>query len=371
MRTPLYQRHQELGARIIDFNGWDMPVQYKSGIIVEHEAVRGRCGIFDTCHMGEFRLRAPDVRETLNSLLAGDFRQLKEGRMRYTFLTAVDGTVIDDAVVFLIAPDEAMICVNAGDIPGDFSFLQGNLPAGAELVDESSSTGKLDIQGPAAYSLVERLCGVDFRTMPFYSFLRTCWKGLPLLLSRSGYTGSPGVELFIAATAVDELWTQALEQGAPEGVIPCGLGARDTLRLEAGMPLYGHELNRQLNPLQAGFSKFVSLDKPQAFPGSAALRQIAGQEPQRVLAGLRILDRRVARQGFPVCCGGRVVGEVTSGGPAPTAGGNIALAYIEPACAAAGGRVVVEIRGSEFPAEITPLPFYRCEELRKIEKKQG
>lgn len=372
-QTPLFGIHQQLGARVIDFNGWDMPVQYKSGILAEHEAVRTRVGIFDTCHMGEFRLRATDVREVLNRLLAGDFRALKEGRMRYTFLTAEDGTVVDDAVVFLVSAQEAMICVNAGDIPGDFAFLRGHLPVDAELIDESAATGKLDVQGPQAAGVILALLGIDFRTMPFYSFVQTSWDGVPLLLSRSGYTGSPGVELFIAAERVGDLWAAILAAGKTAGseVMPCGLGARDTLRLEAGMPLYGHELTRSLNPLQAGFAKFVSLDKPQDFPGRAALQGVAGGQPQRVLAGLEILDRRVARQGFALLQGGRTVGEITSGGPAPTVGGNIALCYVEPSCAQPGTELCVEIRGAAVPARVAQLPFFRCEELRGIVKKQG
>ncbi len=370
-QTPLYTIHHELGARIIDFNGWDMPVQYKTGILAEHDAVRRRVGMFDTCHMGEFRLRAADVRAALNGLLAGDFRALRDGRMRYTFLTAEDGTVIDDAVVFLISAQEAMICVNAGDIPGDFAFLLAHLPAGATLADESEATGKLDIQGPQAAALVKELCGIDFRTMPFYSFVQTSWQGEPLLFSRSGYTGSPGVELFIAADRVGALWAAALAAGKIAGceLTPCGLGARDTLRLEAGMPLYGHELNRNLNPLQAGFAKFVALDKPQDFPGRAALQRMAGQE--RVLVGLQIMDRRVARQGFAVCKGAETVGEITSGGPAPTVGGNIALGYVAVSCAQPGTELTVEIRGAYVPAKVAALPFYRCEELRGIIQKQG
>lgn len=367
-QTPLYAVHQELGARIIDFNGWDMPVQYPAGILAEHAAVRERAGVFDTCHMGEFTLRGADVRAALNSMLSGDFRKLKAGRMRYTFITAGDGTVVDDAVVFLVGDDEAMICVNAGDIAGDYDFLRACLPDGYALEDNSSATGKLDVQGPAAHGIISTVCGVDLRTLPFYSFITTTWRDKPLLLSRSGYTGSPGVELFIESAAVEGLWREILAAGAGQGLLPCGLGARDTLRLEAGLPLYGHELSRELNPLQAGFGRFVALEKAEDFPGKGALR--ASREA-RVLAGLRILDKRVARQGFALLADGREVGCVTSGGPAPTVGGNIALCYIDTALAEPGRRVAVDIRGKAAEAEVCTLPFYKCDELRTIAGKQG
>ncbi len=367
-QTLLYDAHSELGARIIDFNGWAMPVQYKTGILAEHTAVREKAGIFDTCHMGEFMLESPDVRKTLNTILCGDFTNLKDGRMRYTFITAEDGTVVDDAVVFIISDTEAMICVNAGDIEGDYEFLLKYLPEGNVLDNQSEKTGKIDIQGPNAHIIVEKITGVDFRTLPFYSFIVTEWQGATLILSRSGYTGSPGVEFFIDADVVGQLWYSTLQAGEEHGLIPCGLGARDTLRLEAGLPLYGHELSRGTNPLQAGFKRFVSLDKDEDFPGKAALKNFAENESAKaqVLCGLTIEGRRTPRQGFEVTSPeGKTIGVVTSGGPAPTVGGNIALAYINPEFAEIGEQVAIDIRSKPEMARVTKLPFYKCENLRK------
>lgn len=378
-RTPLYDTHLALGARIIDFGGWDMPVQYPTGILAEHAATRERAGLFDTCHMGEIELTAPDVRAALNALLPCDVSKLKPGRERYTFLTAEDGTVIDDAVIFLRDEGSAMICINAGDISGDVAFLQDHLPAGAELRDVSDATGKLDIQGPEAWRVVQALTGIDLRSMPFFSFLETTWAGAPFLLSRSGYTGEPGVEFFLPAEKTVELWEAILAAGkgaeteSGMAVTPCGLGARDTLRLEAGLPLYGHEMDRSTNPIQAGFGRFVALDKPEDFPGKAALRAAAATLAETdTLVGLTIEGKRVAREGCAVLAGeggatiGRAtIGRVTSGAPAPTVGGNIALAYVKPGFTETGTAVAVDVRGKAIPASVRALPFYSTPRLRE------
>lgn len=364
-RTPLYDAHVELGARMIDFGGWDMPVQYPGGILAEHNATRTAAGLFDTCHMGEFRLRAEDVRGTVNRLCTADVRTLAPGRARYCFLTAEDGTVIDDAVVFLVAEDEALFCVNAGDIAGDFAHLQAHCPPGATLTDESDATGKIDVQGPRAWECVAFVTGFDFRSMPFFSFRTLEWQGQDILLSRSGYTGEPGVELFLPADRTPAMWLALRAAGEGLGIIPCGLGARDTLRLEAGLPLYGHELSRAVNPVQAGFDRFVSLDKPEEFPGKAALLANAKEGAERVLVGLRLQDRRIPRQGFPVLREEAEVGVVTSGGPAPTLGGAVAMAYVSPAVAAVGTELEVDIRGKRIAATVVELPFYATPLLRK------
>lgn len=362
-RTPLYDAHVERGARMIDFGGWDMPVQYKDGILVEHAATRTAAGLFDTCHMGEFRLRAPDVRGAVNQLCTADVRKLGSGRARYCFLTAEDGTVVDDAVVFLVSDDEALFCVNAGDIEAVFAHLQAHCPAGATLTDESESTGKIDVQGPRAWECIAFVTGFDFRGMPFFSFRTMTWQGHEIVVSRSGYTGEPGVELFLPAAQAPAMWLALRAAGEGLGIVPCGLGARDTLRLEAGLPLYGHELSRDVNPVQAGFGRFVCLDKPEDFPGKSALE--TSGKGERVLAGLRIEDRRIPRQGFPVLQETVGVGVVTSGGPSPTLGGSVAMAYVSPSVAEPGTRLDVDIRGKRVSAMVVPLPFYTTPLLRE------
>lgn len=373
-RTPLYDRHASLGARIVDFAGWDMPVQYETGILAEHAATRGAVGIFDTCHMGEFLFEGKNVRQALNQALAGDFAKLGDGRERYTFITAADGGVIDDAVVMAFGADKAWMVVNAGDIPGDFAAVADRLPSGVKATNISDRTGKLDVQGPRAAELVREVLGVDFRKLNFYSFIETSWRGHAMALSRSGYTGEPGAELYIDAAEVGGLWDELLERAGKYGGAPCGLGARDTLRLECGMPLYGHELTRELNPVYAGFSKFVKLDKPEDFPGKTALREAAaklesGGAGLELLVGIKMDDKRTPRAGFPVLdADGKSIGRVTSGAIGPTVGATLALAYVKAECAEAGAAVAVEIRGKAAPGTVAELPFYANPALREVVK---
>ncbi len=365
--TLLYAAHVEREAKMIDFNGWNMPLQYKTGIIKEHMAVRKGVGIFDTSHMGEFILVDINVRATLNKLLAGDFTKVRTGRMRYSFICNEAGGVQDDVVVFILSEQEAMICVNAGDIAGDYAQLTNSLPAGAVLEEQSASTGKVDIQGPLAYKVVEKLTGFDLRTFPFYSFIVSEWQGSPMILSRSGYTGSAGVEIFVDADALGQLWYYALEAGSAYGLIPCGLGARDTLRLEAGLPLYGHELSAQINPLMTGYAGLVSLGKAEDFPGKAALQAVARSgDTAQLLVGLQLESKRIAREGSAILAGGVEVGRVTSGGPGIFVGGSIALGYINQDLAALGGRVELELGRTTVGAVVSKLPFYATSELRQV-----
>ncbi|MBN2710908.1 MAG: glycine cleavage system aminomethyltransferase GcvT [Planctomycetes bacterium] len=361
-KTPLYDNHVSLGARMVDFSGWDMPVQYPSGIIHEHTATREACGIFDTCHMGEFLFEGPDVAKALNCALAGDFSKLAHGRERYTFITNEEGGVIDDAVVMIFNDTKAWMVVNAGDIEGDFKSVSAALPENIKAANISSATGKIDVQGPRAWELVKELTGTDFRAMPFYSFIETQWDGGWMVLSRSGYTGEPGAEFYVDASRTAKLWDTLLEKGKAYGAEACGLGARDTLRLESGLPLYGHEMTVELNPIQAGFGKFVKLDKPESFPGKEALLKAS---PESVLVGLEMEGKRVPRSHFPVKKDGVAIGEITSGAPAPTLGKTIALAYVKVGNDAPGSQLEIEIRGKDFPATVVPLPFYSNPAIRE------
>ena len=366
-QTLLYAAHVEQEAKMIDFNGWEMPLQYKTGIIKEHMAVREGVGVFDTTHMGEFALVAPDIRKALNSMLVGDFTRVKNGRMRYSFICDEQGGIIDDVVIFILNSNEAMICVNAGDIAGDYQALAARLPENTAIEDQSDGTGKIDIQGPLAYKVVEKLTGFDIRAMPFYSFHITEWQGSPLILSRSGYTGSVGAELFVDADALGQLWYYTNEAGKDFGILPCGLGARDTLRLEAGMPLYGHELSLQINPLMTGFTRLVSLNKEENFPGKEALKAYNCTQG-KVLVGYELKSKRIAREGSTVYLKDRKVGTVTSGGPGIYIDKSIALGYIAADYAAVGTVVEIELGKKKVNAEIAKLPFYNCELLRTIEK---
>lgn len=367
--TPLFPAHLELEAKMIDFNGWNMPVQYKTGIIKEHMAVREGVGIFDTAHMGEFALVFSNVRVALNKMLAGDFTKLKAGRMRYSFICNENAGVKDDVVVFLISDQEAMICVNAGDIEGDFELLLKTLPEGAVLEDQSASTGKIDVQGPLAYKVVEKVTGFDFRTMPFYSFIMTEWQGATMILSRSGYTGSAGVEIFVDADALGQMWYYSCEAGKEFGICPCGLGARDTLRLEAGLPLYGHELSLDVNPLMTGYTKLVSLDKPEDFLGKDILGEYFKSRKQKnKLVGINVESKRVAREGSLIYLDGKKIGYVTSGGPGIFVGGSIALGYVQDDIGIIGANIEIKLGKKMIPAKIVELPFFKTDELRAIVK---
>jgi aminomethyltransferase len=364
-KTPLYDQHIASEARVVDFSGWLMPVQYKTGIIKEHVATRETCGLFDTCHMGEFLIEAPCVRTALNCCLSGDFSKVKDYRERYTFITADDGGVIDDAVVMIFSKTKAWIVVNAGDINGDFQWISDHLPETATATNLSAQTSKLDVQGPKAFDLVEKLTGVNLDSMPFYSFCESKWQGQDLIISRSGYTGEQGVEFYIANEAVVSLWTELLKAGSEFGLILCGLGARDTLRLEAGLPLYGHEMNRQTNPIQAGQGRFVSLTKEEDFPGKEALIKSTEIGSTDVLVGLKLNSKRVARHGFILKDGDKEIGLITSGAPCPTIGDSLALAYVKPEYASADTIVNIEVRKKLIPATVVALPFYTNPILRK------
>lgn len=366
LRTPLYDVHVALKARMVDFGGWEMPVQYPTGILKEHTATREAAGLFDTCHMGEFLIEGDNVRAALNCALTGDFTKLKDGRARYTFITDNDGNVVDDAVVMVYNDTKAWMVVNAGDTAGDFAWFSQHLPESVTATNISDATCKLDVQGPRAWEIVKEVTGQDFRTMPFYSFSEITWQGREMVFSRSGYTGEPGVELYVDAAHSVELWETISAAGAARGLLPCGLGARDTLRLEAGMPLYGHELSRDLNPLQAGFERFVKLEKAEDFPGRAALESFAANPAgAKKLVGLNIPGKRVPRQGFAVLRDGATIGIVTSGAPCPTVGNPVALAYVEPEAAKSGTEISIDIRGKEIPATVVELPFYSTPLVRE------
>ena len=370
-KTPLHAAHLGLDAKMIDFNGWDMPVQYPTGILKEHLAVREAVGIFDTSHMGEFMLHSADVRKTLNMLFAGDFTGVRTGRMRYSFICNAAGGVKDDVVVFIISDQEAMICVNAGDIPGDFAALEKNLPAGAVLEDNSADTGKVDIQGPLAWKVVEKLTGFDLRKMPFYSFIVSEWQGSSLILSRSGYTGSAGVEIFVDSDTLGQIWYYACAAGEEFGLLPCGLGARDTLRLEAGLPLYGHELSETINPLMTGYTSLVSLQKDEDFSGKDALLAYAANDVEKyLLVGMALESRRIAREGSIIYDAGgeKEIGHVTSGGPAVSIGGSIALGYVNQRFAQPGEGITVGLGKKLLPAAVVALPFFATPELRAVRK---
>ncbi len=362
-RTPLYGEHVALGARMVDFGGWDMPVQYPSGILAEHEAVRTRAGLFDVSHMGEIECTGENALEFADHLVANDCMRLAMDQVLYTPMCYPDGGVVDDLLVYRLQ-DRVLLVINASNTDKDFAWVREQQDAFAgdvKVRDISSKTAQLALQGPKAQEVLQRLTAKDLGEIAFFHAAEDVEvAGKRALVSRTGYTGEDGFEVYLPAEDAVHVWREILRAGEPEGVIPCGLGARDSLRFEACLPLYGHELDDQHNPLEAGLKFFVKLAKSD-FVGHAALVRVQEQGgPERRLAGFRLLERGIARQGYPLLdVQGQPVGTTTSGMPSPTLGAAIGLGFLPAALAQPGTRIAVDVRGRAVSAEVVKIPFYR------------
>ncbi|MFC8593328.1 glycine cleavage system aminomethyltransferase GcvT [Streptomyces atroolivaceus] len=362
-RTALDALHRSLGATMTDFAGWDMPLRYASERD-EHNAVRTRAGLFDLSHMGEITVTGPQAAAFLNHALVGNIATVGVGRARYTMIVAEDGGILDDLIVYRLGETEYLVVANAGNAQlvldtlteraGDFD---------TEVRDDRDAYALLAVQGPDSPAVLKSVTDADLDGLKYYAGLPGTVAGVPALIARTGYTGEDGFELFVAPAHAERLWKALTEAGAPYGLIPCGLSCRDTLRLEAGMPLYGHELTTALTPFDAGLGRVVKFEKEGDFVGREALSAAADRAetaPPRKLVGLVAEGRRVPRAGYPVVVGGEVVGEVTSGAPSPTLGKPVAMAYVDAAHAAPGTEGVgVDIRGTHEPYEVVALPFYK------------
>jgi aminomethyltransferase len=357
--TPLTDLHRELGARLIEFGGWLMPVQYSS-IIEEHRAVRERVGLFDLSHMGELHVEGPEAGAALAAALITDPPSLAVGRAQYSMICAPSGGIIDDLIVYRLAESRFLVVANAGNAAIVSDTLAERLERfKAVLDDRSLATGLLAIQGPLAARVLGPLTDVDLAGLRYYAIAEGAVAGIPGLVARTGYTGEDGFEIFVETGRTADLWRVLLEAVRSAGGLPVGLGARDTLRLEAGMPLYGNELDLNTTPYDAGLGRVVKLDKPGDFVAKAALERVARGGPSRKLVGLIVEGRGIARHGHPVWVGERRTGVVTSGTQSPTLGVPIAMAYVAPGDVEPGTVVEVEIRDSRIPARVVPLPFYR------------
>lgn len=357
--TALIDVHRQLAARLIEFGGWLMPVQY-TGIIEEHRAVRERAGLFDLSHMGELYVEGDDAGEALAAALVSDPRSLAVGRAQYSMICAPDGGVIDDLIVYRVGPERFLVVANAGNAGLVSDELAARLGTWRAVLDDRSlATSLVAIQGPRAVEVLGPLTDVDLAALRYYAIGEGQVAGIPALVARTGYTGEDGFEVFVDWARGPEIWTALATAGEGVGVIACGLGARDTLRLEAGMPLYGNELDRETNPFEAGLGRVVKLDKPGDFVGREALARVARDGPRKRLIGMTITGRGIARHGHPVFAGDRRTGLVTSGTHSPTLGKPIALAYVAPGDAEPGTIPSVEIREQRVSAEVVPLPFYK------------
>jgi aminomethyltransferase len=361
--TPLRGVHESLDASMTEFAGWLMPLRYRSET-AEHQAVRTAAGLFDLSHMGEIAVRGPDAAAALDYALVGHLSAVRPGRARYTMICAADGGILDDLIVYRLADQEFLVVANAANTAVVRQALSERAAGhDAQVTDQTADYALIAIQGPAAAGILAPLTSTELDSLRYYASRRTTVAGRDILLARTGYTGEDGFELFTSAADAEHIWATLAEAGAAAGLVPAGLAARDTLRLEAGMPLYGNELGPDVTPFDAGLGRVVKLDKPRDFVGRAALAAVAQAEPRRRLVGLLGETRRVPRHGYPVLWDGEPRGTVTSGAPSPTLGVPIAMAYVDPQVAATdgvppSGRIAVDIRGRAEPARLTPLPFY-------------
>lgn len=349
-RTPLAEVHPRMGARMVEFAGWWMPVQY-GGIIQESRAVRESVGIFDISHMGRFHLQGAEVIPAVERLTTNDVSALTDGAAQYSLLTNPQGGVIDDIIVYRLASDHLLIVVNAANADKDKSWMLEHLPSSVTLDDATAQTAMIAVQGPEAVGLVSHQFMRNLVDLPRFHFTTCQWRGHPVFVARTGYTGEDGVELIVEASTAVPLWNALYEAGA----VPCGLGARDVLRIEAGYPLYGHELNEHINPIEAGLGWVVS--KGKEFIGAEVIRRIREQGPPRKLVGLEVEGRMVARQGYPVQVNGQTVGEITSGTFSPTLEKSIAMAFVKNEHSKVGNEVQVDVRGKLVPARIVSRRF--------------
>jgi aminomethyltransferase len=358
-RTPLHDAHVKAGARMVAFGGWDMPVQYR-GILEEHRAVRSAVGLFDVSHMGEFEIEGAGAVPALQRLTSNDVGALEVGQVQYSLLCNPDGGLVDDLTVYRLGPDRFMLTVNAGNIDKDWAWVTrgaGVDAAGARWRNVSAETGLIAVQGPKAEALVGRLAEGDVTAIRYYRFAEGTVAGVRALLSRTGYTGEDGFELYLAAEDAGRVWDALLQAGAAEGAMPVGLGARDTLRLEMRYVLYGNDIDETTNPLEAGLGWVVKPAKGE-FVGRSAIERVRAEGPRRRLVGIEMADRAVARHGYTVVKDGRPIGVVTSGSFGPSVEKSIALAYVETAHAAVGTALAVDIRGQARPAQVVRTPFH-------------
>jgi aminomethyltransferase len=364
-KTALHSAHRRMGAKMVEFNGWDMPVEYPSvgGIMAEHIAVRTAVGIFDVSHMGDLRLTGPEALAAIQHISMNDASRLAIGQAQYSALLYPQGTFVDDVIVHRLGENDYLLVINAGTREKDFNWVRDNTRRfHCKLEDLSDNFTQIAIQGPKGASLLQKLTDANLSSVKFYWVTRGAVCGLrDTLIARTGYTGEDGFEIYVPADEAtsERVWNEILEAGKEFGAAPCGLGSRNTLRLESSLSLYGHEISDTINVWEAGLDRFCKMEKPD-FIGRAALAAAKAEGLKRTLVGMEMVERGIARDQYKVLDdGGREIGYVTSGSPAPFLKKNIALAYVPPRFASVGSTVRVEIRGQGVQAQVIPTPFYR------------
>jgi aminomethyltransferase len=361
-KTPLNDAHRRLGGRMVEFGGWDMPVQYPAGTVAEHLRTRMRAGLFDVSHMGEIDVHGPDAIAFVNRLVSNDASKLIDGQAQYSALTTPEGTVIDDLLVYRLAEDHLLLVVNAGTTDKDWDWIASHQNSEAvKLQNASAEYCQIALQGPDALSILQKLTEVPLSEIKYYHFRLGQFDAVDSIISRTGYTGEDGFEVYAAPEKAEQLWNKILDVGnfgADDGVLPCGLAARNTLRLEAGMCLYGHEIDETTTLLEANLGWITKLNKGD-FTGREPLAKQKEAGIKRKLVGFEVTDRGIARDGHDVLVNGERVGKVTSGSPAPFLKKNIGMAYVPTEFANVGQTIEIDVRGKLVSAQMVPLPFYK------------
>jgi aminomethyltransferase len=358
-RTPIYEEHKKLGGKIIDFAGWEMPVQY-TGIADEHKAVREFTGLFDVSHMGTFEISGKDAAEFLDYLTPSDISKSADGKATYSLLLKENGTIIDDIIIYRFSEKKFYMVVNASNLEKDFGWIKKHLKGEVNLTDRSKDFTLLAIQGPKTAAILSKVTNTDLSTIKKFHLAEINIKGVgTATLARTGYTGEDGFEMFVTADKATKLWNTLIEIGKDDGLKPIGLAARDTLRLEMKYALYGHELSEDTNALEAGLRWIIKFKKSSDFIGKEALKKIRSEGVKRKLVGFKMVERAIPRHGYAIVCDKRTVGRVTSGTFSPSLGEPIGIGYVEAGLAGLGTKFSIDIRGKERLAEVVETPFYK------------
>jgi aminomethyltransferase len=358
-KTPLNEVHRALGGKMVDFGGWDMPVQYTAGVIEEHMATRTRAGLFDVSHMGEIWVEGRDAIAFVNSITTNDVTQLVDGQAHYSALPNEQGGVVDDLLVYRFNDEKLLLVVNASTTEKDWDWITSHKgDFDVALTNVSSAYCQIAIQGPKAVGILQKLTDTELEPIKYYHFTTGKVDGVESIISRTGYTGEDGFEVYAAAEYAEQLWNKMLETGKEEGILPCGLAARNTLRLESAMSLYGHELGDDISTLEANLGWITKLQKGD-FLGRDKIAELKESGLKRKLAGFEMKEPGIARDGFDVYVGDEKVGVVTSGSPAPFLKKNIGLAFLPPEFAKTGQEIKIDVRGKRLSAEVVPTPFYK------------
>ncbi len=357
-RTPLYEEHVKLGARMVEFAGWEMPVQY-SGVKDEHLAVRAAAGLFDVSHMGQIEATGAGATDFVQAITTNDVKKLVDGQAQYSLLCKEDGGVIDDIIVYRIAPDRYVLVVNASNAQKDFAWIKAHADAGVAVADISSDFAMIALQGPKAAEILKGISNADIDGLGHYHFLKAAILDHDCIVARTGYTGEDGFEIFTPPDGVVSVWQTIVERGKPLGLLPAGLGARDTLRLEMKYSLYGHEITEETNPIEAGLGWVVKLKNPDDFIGKDAIAEVKERGLSRALIGFKMVDPGIPRQGYPIVMNDKEVGEVTSGTMSPSLGYAIGIGFVPKGHEAIGEEIYIDIRGRARKAVVVETPFYK------------